>query len=362
MCGILLLILFGIYFSTNREDEPLVTLTESSWHPRNLSGDEISLYYAMMRTADDLCLMPTKMTKGQQKELLHRMNDSKLSWEIRVLYAVVLASQGNEKAQDFLVDQYKQANDDRIADVILAIYSSWRMPWLAGGIRDRQDATIPMPNMKWAEGIMLDALSNKRICTIEMPVGGRWTEDITIRNLAVHYGHFDIILTDMKCEKALPIFSQYVTEELKNAPDDELFPKDVRLDGAENVVWSLAEWDDPSIEPVMLDVVRHAVEKFNRDGSDTDGGALEAAINWLVDRKSAAAIDIAKDGLALNSIHNALLGTKHEPYLKAIRDKLVDLGDGDLKDGALNRQRFARAAAESILNINQKSDTGSENK
>lgn len=359
--GLLILLLVGLYFQTSRVEEPVVTLTESSWHPRNLSGDERSLYYTRMRTSDDLSLMPTKMTKGQQKELLHRMNDSKLSWEIRVLYAVVLTNQDNEKAQEFLVNQYKQANDDRIADVMLAIYWSWRMPWLEQWIGERQDANVPMPNMRWAEDIMLAALSDRRICTLEMPVGGRWTEDFTIRDLAVHYGNFQIILTDMKSKKALSVFCQYVTDELSNAPEDALFPEGVHWNGATNVVISLAELDDPSIEAVMLDVVRHAVEKFNRDGSDTDGWALEAAMKWLVDRENAAVIDIAKEGLGLDSIQRSLSNTKHEPYLKAIRDKLVDLGDGNLKDGALNRQRFARAAAESILNINQKTDFDSEN-
>ncbi len=334
-----------------------MTLTKSSWHPRNLSGDERSLYYTMISTTDDLSLMPIKMNSGQQKELLQRMNDKKLSWDIRVLYSVVLANQGNGKAQDFLVNQYKEAKDDRIADVMLAIYWSWRMPWIG----EQQDANVPMPNMRWAENVMLSALSNKRICTIEMPVRGHHTEDFTIRDLAVHYGNFQMILIDMKSDKALPILFQYVTEELENAPDDALFPEGVHGNGVSSVVKSLAELDDPSIEPIMLDVVRHAVEKFNRDGVDTDGWALEAAMKWLVARKNAVVIDIAKEGLGLDSIHDSLLGTKHDPYLKAIRDKLVDLGDGNLKDGALNRQRFARAAAESILNIHQKADISSEN-
>lgn len=357
LLGILVLVMLGTYVATIRREQPLVMLTDNSWHVRNLSGDERSLYFAMMSTADDLSLMPRDLTSRQQNELLRRVNDLNLDWEKRVLYAVVLANQGNRKAQKFILDEYKAASNDRIADLMLAIYWTWRMPWPF----DRQEADTPTPDMAWAEDIMLSAISDKRICTIEMPAGGRWTEDFTIRDLAVHYGNFQIILTDMKSKKALPIFCDYVTEELRNAPEDQLFPEGVHWSGAKDVVASLAEWNDPSIESVMLDVVHHAVEKFNRDGSDTDGWALEDAIKWLVNRKSAAVIDIAKEGLGLDSIHDALLGTKHEPYLEAIRAKLADLGDRNLKDHALNRQRFARAAAESILGIGEESSEDSEN-
>lgn len=224
-----------------------------------------------------------------------------------------------------------------------AIYWTWRMPWFDQLIKDNP----PTPYMKWAEELMLAALSDKQLIHIDVSI----SEDFAIRTLAVHYGSFEIILTAQKSKKALPVFCNFVTESLQLAPEEDLFPERFGFfNEVSKIVSCLAELDDVAVEPVMLEVVRCAVLK------KADEWALSYAMKWLIARKNQAVIDIAKEGLDLGHIYDALIGTKHAPYLDAIRAKLAELKDGDLVDSALFRQRCARTAAKLILIMGDKAD------
>jgi hypothetical protein len=310
--------------------------------PRNLSGDETTLGDYMMVNWNVLQLMPLNLSQHEQDQISARMADSKLPWELRVLYTVVLANQGHKAARQFLVEQYKTAGDVRIPQVMQAIYWTWRMPWLD----ERREEKVPTPDMQWAEEIMLSALADKRLCRIDTPMSG----EFAIRDLAIHFGSFQAILSDKKPKKALPVLTNLVIESLNLAPEEDLFATAFQNSDAGHVVISLAEWEDAAVEPVMLEVVRSAVRK------SADEWALADAIIWLVERKNQEVIEIVREGLDLDYVFSSLIGTKHEHYLKVIRTKLEDLQDDGLVDFALYRQQHAKANAELILIMGENAD------
>jgi hypothetical protein len=216
------------------------------------------------------------------------------------------------------------------------------MPWLD----ERREEKVPTPDMQWAEEIMLSALADKRLCRIDTPLGG----EFAIRDLAIHFGSFQAILSVKKPKKALPVLTNLVIESLNLAPEEDLFATVFHNSDAGDVVSSLAEWEDAAVKPVMLEVVRSAVRK------GADEWAVRYAMDWLVERKNPDVVELAKEGLWLDQVSSSLIGTKHEPYLKVIRAKLEDLQDGDLVDHALYRQRWARANAELILIMGENAD------
>lgn len=157
----------------------LPVMNESpQFSPRNLSGDETGLYWHQLGNYDALIKMPLILSAEAQEVLLKRMGDLSLCWETRVLYAVVLANQGNEMAQNFLIEQYSSVSEERVPDVMQAMYWVWRMPWLDGW--KKGESTFP--DLSWAESTMLAALADKRLCKVDTPIGGEYY----VRDLAVH--------------------------------------------------------------------------------------------------------------------------------------------------------------------------------
>lgn len=302
---------------------------------RNLSGDETGLYWHQQGNYANLTNMPLDLSAESQAELLNRMNDHSLRWETRVLYAVVLANQDNSIAQNFLIDQYHSASDDRLPDVMQAIYWVWRMPWNDERVKG-DNISI---DMTWAESTMLAALSDKRLCKVDTPTGGEYF----VRDLAVSFGNFDMILTNDKCNKVVPVLCSLLMDSMRISEADQLFAHGHRYNG-QRVLGTLAEWDDPAVEPVMLEVVRRGV--IDDMAADIN---FQDAMDWLVSRKNKDVIAIVLDDLDHDSVFGALEETKHEPYLRAIREKLPDLEDVNMKNGNLARQRSARANAFSIL-------------
>lgn len=316
--------------------EHLPIMNESPKLPlRNLSGHETGLYNHQIGNYENITNMPLDLSAESQAELLKRMNDPALRWETRMLYAVVLANQDNSLAQKFLIDQYHSASDDRLPDVMQAIYWVWRMPWNDERVKGEK-ITI---DMTWAESTMLAALSDKRLCKVDTPMGGKYF----VRDLAVSFGHFDMILTNEKCNKVVPVLCSLLIDSMSMAQPDQLFDDGFDYD-AQRVLGTLAEWDDPAVEPVMLEVVRRGV--IDDMAADID---FQDAMDWLVFRKNKDVISIVLDDLHNDSVFGALEETKHELYLRAIQEKLPELGDGDLTDHALYRQQSARANAILIL-------------
>lgn len=279
--------------------------------------------------------MPMDLSAESQAELLKRMNDLSLRWETRMLYAVVLANQDNSIARKFLIDQYHSASDDRLPDVMQAIYWVWRMPWNDERVKG-DNISI---DMTWAESTMLAALSDKRLCKVDAPIGGEYF----VRDLAVSFGHFDMILTNEKCNKVVPVLCSLLMDSMSISESDQLFADGYRYN-AQRVLGTLAEWDDPAVEPVMLEVVRRGV--IDDMAADIN---FQDAMDWLVSRKNKDVISIVLDDLDHDSVFGALEETKHEPYLRAIKEKLPELGDGDLTDHELYRQQSARSNAILIL-------------
>lgn len=317
-----------------REHLPIMNESPKS-SLRNLSGDETGLYLHQLGNYENLTNIPLVLSAESQAELLNRMNDHSLRWDTRVLYAVVLANRGNSIAQRFLIDQYHSASDDRLPDVMQAIYWVWRMPWNDERVKG-DNISI---DMTWAESTMLAALSDKRLCKVDTPTGGEYF----VRDLAVSFGNFNMILTEQKCKKVVPVLCSFLVDSMRLAQADQLFADGFQYD-AQDILGTLAEWDDPAVEPVMLEVVRRGV--IDDMAADIE---FQDAMDWLISRKNQEVIGLVLDDLDHDSVFNALEETSHEPYLLAIREKLTKLGDGDLKDHALYRQRSARANAILIL-------------
>jgi hypothetical protein len=314
----------------------LPIMNESPKSPlRNFIGIETGLYRHQQGNDENLTNMPLDLSAESQAELVKRMNDLSLRWETRMLYAVVLANQDNAIAHNFLIDQYHSASDDQLPDVLQAIYWVWRMPWNDERVRG-DNISI---DMTWAESTMLAALSDKRLCKVDTPMGGKYF----VRDLAVSFGNFDMILTNDKCNKVVPVLCSLLMDSMRISEANQLFADGHRYN-AQRVMGTLAEWDDPAVEPVMLEVVRRGV--IDDMAADIE---FQDAMDWLVSRKNQEVIGLVLDDLDHDSVFNALEETRHEPYLQAIREKLTKLGDGDLKDHALYRQRSARANAILIL-------------
>ena len=112
----------------------------------------------------------------------------------------------------------------------------------------------------------------------------------------------------------------------------------------------LLSWDTPQVERTLLAVAQQAEKR--------EYGARQVAIvlPWFIERKKAEAIPLMLNNLEEMEVYSAVVGTKHKPYLEAIRQKLAALQDGTLTGPALYRQRSVRHKAELILIMGEESD------
>jgi hypothetical protein len=119
---------------------------------------------------------------------------------------------------------------------------------------------------------------------------------------------------------------------------------------ASEILQFLTTWDTPEVERTLLAVARREEKRKY--------GARKVAIvlPWFTERKKPEAIPLMLNNLEENEVYAAVVGTKHAPYLNAIRRRLPDLQDGTLQGPALHRQRTTRHHAELILIVGEEAD------
>jgi hypothetical protein len=332
----------------------LPELRDKQYSPRNLTGQEMAAQLVLF--ADDnpevLKRLICSSTPSDRRALDGRVADTKLRWELRLLYAVALAVQQDPVGRRFLADQVEKADLGRLAEVFWAINCVWRSGRSGEGMPSKS------ADMSWAEELMLKALKDDRPCH------PRYLHPIDehsvalVSQLAIEHGQFHEILVEQKSKKAVEALCDFIRSELRRPPmGGILLP--IHVDHADQVAQLLFTLDDPSIEPVAIELARQMAKP------KADYQMLRCALSWLVKRKNDAAIPIAVAGLrtkegwdggADEAVFCAMVGTKYRPYLSAIRPLLPEFRDGDAKGYDLRRQRFARTRTELILIMGEERD------
>jgi hypothetical protein len=282
-----------------------------------------------------------RLEPADQKELEARVGNEQCRWELRLLYAAALAIRKNAVGQQFLVDQAEKVDLSRIADVFWAIAQVWQSS-------DHGSKAEPQtPDMAWAEALMLKALADTRPCSPKYFTAADKEESQSVRQLAIEHGKFDQILSQCQCVKVIPILCDYLKTSMEMAPAKNQFSDFYAV----SIACSLFSMDDPTIEPMAINV---ATRSLASDSQWYD--ATKASLAWLVQRKLPSATPLITNALDSESVYSVVVGTQHPPYLEAIRAKLPELQDGELKDAALSQQQYRRAHAEIILMLGEEKD------
>ena len=226
---------------------------------------------------------------ADQRELERRVADAKLLWELRMLYAAALAVQENPVGRQFLADQAGKADPSRLADVFWTIQLVWRHNFFfetsKKGSREQK-----VPDMAWAEALMLKALADKRTCHPKLLYGiVKNPPPELIRSLAVEFGEFPEILAERKCKKAVPVLCDYLKADMAAAPRNQVFT-DYQ---AVAVARSLFTMDDPAIEATAV-----AVADNSMASAESWYESTRSAVAWLVKRHKRSAIPLILRGWA----------------------------------------------------------------
>jgi hypothetical protein len=358
--------------SASRRDTNLV---DEKQYPRNWLGDEIDVQLCAYKNADALRQLVLRDSPADTADFASRMADDSLAWDVRALYAAVLAARDEQSGRDFLLSAARDLESQRVGDVFWLIGN---LPSFAPseGLAAQPNVTVlkenqpigtvefvplvqkemPLrPDLTWAVPLMLEAIGDTRMCKQKLT----WTDvcnrdvlnkaaypDQTVRDLALHYGGFHRLLAHMRSEKAVPMFCDYV---LSTTPEASV--GGIISDLAVNeILRFLLSWDTPQVERTLLAVALQAEKR--------EYGARQVAIvlPWFIERKKAEAIPLMLNNLEEMEVYSAVVGTKHRPYLEAIRQKLAALQDRTLTGPALHRQRSVRHHAELILIMGEESD------
>jgi hypothetical protein len=380
------LLLWGACCSLRCSDKPpgaeLVSrqdtnLVDEKQYPQNWMGDEIDVQLCAYKNADALRQLVLRDSSADTADFASRMADDSLAWDVRALYAAVLAGRGEESGRDFLLSAARNLESQRVGDVFWLIgnlpsFAPQEGPTAQPNVtvlKDNQpigtvefvplvQEEMPLrPDLTWAIPLMLEAIDNTRMCKQKLTltdVSNRnvWNKkaypDQTVRDLALHYGGFHRLLAHMRSEKAVPVFCDYV---LSANPDAGVGGPGLMSGPAFNeILRFLLSWDTPQVEQTLLAVALQAEKR--------EYGARQVAIvlPWFIEREKVEAIPLILNNLEEMEVYSAVVGTKHKPYLEAIRHKLADLQDGTLTGPALYRRRKVRHHAELILIMGEESD------
>ena len=104
-------------------------LTDDARIGPKIVGDEIHLQGYERNNCETLAQLAECHTPAVRQELGARLADEGLKWEMRLLYAALLASWGDTEGRHFLLRELGQAPDNRLPDLFHAVYLSWRTPW-----------------------------------------------------------------------------------------------------------------------------------------------------------------------------------------------------------------------------------------
>jgi hypothetical protein len=171
--------------------------------------------------------------------------------------------------------------------------------------------------------------------------------EYSVQDLALGYGGFHRLLERLDKEEAIPIFCDYIAK----VHPHESIPSGMFGRAHQQILHFLVTKDSPLVGKTLVEFAERCRE--------IEYGWMEVArvLPWLIDHKSEEAIPLIVDGIAEEmDVFSAVVGTKHEPYLRAIRAKLPEWQDGDLSGPALRRRQMARHHAELILIMGEEED------
>lgn len=212
-------------------------------------------------------------------EMIRRVQDENYPRRLRSLAAFVLVTRNDDVGRDY----FRQQIDPLTVEGVDTL-------WLMGyfGVYDGARGA----DMAWAEDLMITALQDKRTLSRDAICRCNYVEEqkrVEIRELAVEKGNFPQILSKLKSKKALPVMLALVEE---NPPYY-----------AQNVVAELGKFEDKSVEPVILQILKSHDSRFREaviaavdlkmrsafpvilehlDHNDEDGGT-EYGLNALAD-------------------------------------------------------------------------------
>jgi hypothetical protein len=362
-----------------KEHRALPTLVHEQLRPANWVGDEIDLQLCAAKNWPVLRALVSRNAPEDRSELAKRVTDKSLPWDLRALYAGVLACQEQSTGQEFLAAAAKERPSQRLADTFWLIGNlSFLMPADVATAKpnlsvlqeDRNVGTVKFvprvqskarlrPDLAWAIPTMLLAISDRAVCRQKLT----WTDvcnradgrnraypEQRVRELALHYGGFHRLLTQLRCDKAVPLFCEYVL----SVPDNEAVaapgPALVTPSAANEILSFLTTWDTPQVERTLLEAA-HRAEKVEWGGTQ-----VALVLPWFLQRKKPEAIPLILNSLEEMDVYSAVVGTKHPPYLQALRNRLPKLQDEKLQGPMLARRRSERHHAELILIIGEQVD------
>lgn len=324
---------------------PLPQLVDRQHRYQNLTGTEIAIDGYGIPNWQTLEHLLSRRSESDQQELQRRMTDQSVRWELRLLYASVLAAQGNPTGQSFLVAQAQTTPPEKLPNVFSAIHTTWSLPLKMDGRTD----------MGWAAATMLAALTDARLTKPEYPGRPEFIQAETVRSLAVRHGHFEQILAKQRNNEAIPVLADFVFNEITREPGKDFgFPPSPMIEGPEvdSVVSALGEFDAPQVEDTMLFVAQLALQL---EGAST---ALREPFRWLVEHRKKSATVIIRNELWREDVYFPLshLNPPFRPFVEAVRATLPKLQDGNRQGCDLYRQHSARANAEILLILAENPD------
>jgi hypothetical protein len=296
---------------------------------------------------------------ADQRELERRMGDNKILWELRILYAAALAIQQNAAGRQFLIDQVEKGDASRLADVFWTVKLVLRQnSYFKTSKKTAQKSE--QPDTTWAENLMLKALADNRKCHPRLLYAMNKDRSELVRSLAVEFGEFHEILAERKCEKAVPVLCDYLKADMAAAPPDQSFT-DYQ---ATAVACKLFTLDNPAIEATAI-----AVADKSLASASSWYEATRSALAWLVERQKPSVIPLILKGLGkgerggfiagnADEVYCVLVGTKHRPYLDAVRSLLPALvrEDGPKDRDSELRRRMMLADVQLILLMAEEKD------
>lgn len=254
------------------------------------------------------------------EEMVRRL-DSSRRVSLKLLAAAVLVFKNNDRGKQFLQSQARVI-DNNLDD----LYVTLSKIDISGKYLNGTDA-----DMSWAEDLMIEALQNRtqldRREALRAPEHIRFSEiNVQVRELAVRHGRFPEILGKMRSAKALPVIIYMIRENR---------PRELDLRGA---IGTLGRYQDKSVEPLLLDILRQHEDSMHWDtyrhavGAAEDLGlksAVPILLNHLNDSDSYSGLRALADSSAIPIIKGALPRLKS--YARAEAElTLIHLRGGDV--------------------------------
>ena len=243
-----------------------------------------------------------------RQEVRQRMNDRKLLRSIRLLYAGILASLGDEEGQKFLLDQARQDDDAEQTKELFWLFGHFIAMGNVGDLNRKE------VNMLWAEDFMLKMLKEpKTLKIIDRP--GQIThadKSVSRQTLALNssFGNFASILAKLQNEELCSV--------LINLYEQQDILKIYYCN--REILWAMGELKNERAIPLLLKVLK---EHKNDD--------YRYAASALAQMKCHAAIPILFKYLDDYNTYDCLSEYDSPAILPALKNALPDIQEAKAK-------------------------------